>query len=220
MQRRTLRGVHIPCHVFLRAVTQKNKKLLLNVACVWAGRTITLHGGLEMKTKGVLLFALAICVAASAQNGRSGNRSSIVVTVDGLNCSTSLGTGAFNALAWSFGATDAVSTGGTGSGGSTGKVALSTLTVSKRADTCSPRLFADVVLGRHIKTVTIVQENTRSESFTVTLSDAIVSGYQLGGTESSELPTEQIAFEFSKICLMDVQSGTKTCYNPATGTTF
>ena len=181
---------------------------------------MNLHGGLEMKTKSVLLFVLAICVAASAQNGRSGNRSSIVVTVDGLNCSTSLGTGAFNALAWSFGATDAVSTGGTGSGGSAGKVALSTLTVSKRADTCSPRLFADVVLGRHIKTVTIVQENTRNESFTVTLSDAIVSGYQLGGNQSSELPTEQIAFEFSKICLLDVQSGTKTCYNPATGTTF
>jgi type VI protein secretion system component Hcp len=54
----------------------------------------------------------------------------------------------------------------------------------------------------------------------VTLSDVIVSGYQLGGNQSSELPTEQIAFEFSKICLMDVQSGTKTCYNPATGTTF
>jgi type VI protein secretion system component Hcp len=181
---------------------------------------MNLHGGLEMKTKSVLLFVLAICVAASAQNGRSGNRSSIVVTVDGLNCSTSLGTGAFNALAWSFGATDATSSGGSGSGGSTGKVALSTLTVSKRADTCSPRLFADVVLGRHIKTVTIVQENTHNEAFTVTLSDAIVSGYQLGGTESSELPTEQIAFEFSKICLTDVQSGTKTCYNPATGTTF
>jgi type VI protein secretion system component Hcp len=219
MRRRTLRGVHIPCHEFLRGVTQKTKVAFEHCLRL-AGLTITLHGGLEMKTKGVLLFVLAICVAASAQNGRSGNRSSIVVTVDGLNCSTSLGTGAFNALAWSFGATDAVSTGGTGSGGSTGKVALSTLTVSKRADTCSPRLFADVVLGRHIKTVTIVQENTRSEAFTVTLSDVIVSGYQLGGNQSSEFPTEQIGFEFSKICLMDVQSGTKTCYNPATGTTF
>ena len=58
-----------------------------------------------MKTKGVLLFVFAICVAASAQNGRQGNRSSIVVTVDGLNCSTSLGTGVFPVLAWSFGAT-------------------------------------------------------------------------------------------------------------------
>lgn len=173
-----------------------------------------------MKNTGVLLFVFAICVAASAQNGRSANRSSIVVTVDGLNCSTSLGTGIFPALAWSFGATDSFSTGGTGSGGLAGKVVVSSLNVSKRADSCSPRLFADVVTGRHIKTVTIVQENTRSDAFTVTLSDVVVSSYQLGGTESTELPTEQIAFGFSRICLTDSQSGTKTCYNPLTGTTF
>lgn len=173
-----------------------------------------------MKNKGVLLFVLAMCIAAAAQNGRSPNRSSIVVTVDGLNCSTSLGTGVFPALAWSFGATDAISTGGTGTGGSVGKVAVTNLTVSKRADSCSPRLFADVVTGRLIKSVTIVQENTRSEAFTVTLSDVIVSSYQLGGTESTELPTEQIAFEFRKICLTDSQSGTKTCYSPLTGIAF
>jgi type VI protein secretion system component Hcp len=74
------------------------------------------------------------------------------------------------------------------------------------------------VLGRHIKTVTIVQENTRNEAFTVTLSDAIVSNYQLGGNESTEYPTEQISFEFSKICLADSQTSTKTCYNALTGT--
>ena len=81
-------------------------------------------------------------------------------------------------------------------------------------------MFADVVLGRHIKTVTIVQENTRSDDFTVTLSDAIVTNYQLGGSESSEFPTEQISFAFSKICLTDSQSGTKTCYNALSGMTF
>ena len=169
--------------------------------------------------KTVLLFVLAMCVAASAQNGRN-NRSSIVVTVDGLNCSTTLGTGVFPALAWSFGATDSVSTGSAGSGSSAGKVAVGVLSISKRADSCSPRLFADVVLGRHIKTVTIVQENTRSDDFTVTLSDAIVTNYQLGGSESSEFPTEQISFAFSKICLTDSQSGTKTCYNALSGMTF
>ena len=172
-----------------------------------------------MKNKCVLLFVFAMCVAAAAQNSRAANRSSIVVTVDGLNCSTSLGTGEFPALSWSFGATDSVST-GTGSGGSGGKVVLSTVSISKRADSCSPRLFADVVTGRHIKSVTIVQENTKSEAFTVALSDVIISSYQLGGNESTELPTEQIAFLFSKICLTDSQSGTKTCYNPLTGTTF
>lgn len=173
-----------------------------------------------MKKMGVLLFVFAMCLAASAQNGRSPNRSSIVVTVDGLNCSTSLGTGIFSALAWSFGATDSLSTGGVGTGGSGGKVAVTNLSISKHADSCSPRLFADVVSGRHIKSVTIVQENTRSEAFTVALSDVIISSYQLGGTESTELPTEQISFEFSKICLTDSQSGTKTCYSPLTGVAF
>lgn len=173
-----------------------------------------------MKKTGVLLFVFILCIAASAQNGRSTNRSSIVVTVNGLNCSTPLGTGVFPALAWSFGATDSLSISGAGGGTSSGKVTLSNLTVSKNADSCSPRLFGDVVIGRHIKTVTIVQENTRSESFTVTLSDVLVSSYQLGGSESSEFPTEQISFTFTQICLADSQTGTKTCYNPLTGTTF
>lgn len=173
-----------------------------------------------MKKFGVLLFVFCLCVAASAQNARATNRSSIVVTVDGLNCSSSLGTGAFAALAWSFGATDSISTSGTGSGASAGKVTVSNLTISKNADSCSPRLFAEVVTGRHIKTVTIVQENSRNESFTVTLSDVLISGYQIGGSESTEFPTEQISFEFAKICLADSQTGTKTCYSALTGTAF
>ena len=173
-----------------------------------------------MKKTGLLLFVLAMIATASAQNDRPANRSAITVAVDGLNCSTTLGTGAFPALAWSFNATDALSTGGTGGGGSASKTTVSSLTVSKRADNCSPLLFADVVSGRHIKTVTIVQENNRNEVFTVTLSNAIISNYQLGGDQSSSLPTEQIAFSFSKICLADSQSGTKACYNSQTGAGF
>ena len=169
--------------------------------------------------KHVLLFVFAFCVAASAQNDHV-NRSSIVVTVDGLNCATSLGTGVFPALAWSFGATDSASVGTRGTGGSAGKATVSNLTISKHADSCSPRLFADAVSGRVIKTVTIVQENTKSDVFTVTLTNALVSSYQIGGSESTELPTEQISFDFTKICLTDSQNGTKTCYNALTGATF
>jgi type VI protein secretion system component Hcp len=171
-----------------------------------------------MKKTTLLLFVFAMCVAASAQNGRSFNRSIITVSVDGLNCSTTLGGGVFPALSWTFAASEAVSS--TGSGGSAGKPVLSTVNVTKRADSCSPRLFNDVVTGRRVKTVTIVQENTRSEIFTVTLSNVIISSYQIGGDQSGELPAEQISFSFSSICLADSQSGTKTCYNSATGTTL
>ena len=172
-----------------------------------------------MKKVSLVLFLFAMSMAASAQNnGRSFNRSVITVSVDGLNCSTTLGSGVFPALSWTFAASEAVSN--TGSGGSAGKPVLSTVNVTKRADSCSPRLFNDVVTGRRVKTVTIVQENTRSEIFTVTLSNVIISSYQIGGDQSGELPTEQISFTFSSICLADSQSGTKTCYNSATGTTL
>jgi type VI protein secretion system component Hcp len=170
-----------------------------------------------MKKVGLLLFLFAICTAAFAQNGRSFNRSMITVSVGGLNCSTTLGTGVFPALSWTFAASEAVSgTGGTGGGA--GKPVLSTLNVTKRADSCSPRLFADVVTGRRVNSVTIVQENNRSETFTVTLSDVFITNYQIGGDQSGELPTEQVSFGFEKICLADSQSGTKTCYNSLTGT--
>jgi type VI protein secretion system component Hcp len=168
-----------------------------------------------MKKVSVVLLMFAMGVAAFAQNGRSFNRSTITVSVDGLNCSTTLGSGVFPALSWTFAASETVST--TGSGGSAGKPVLSTVNVTKRADSCSPRLFADVVTGRNVKSVTIVQENTRSEIFTVTLSDVSVSSYQIGGDQSGELPTEHVSFGFAKICLADSQSGTKTCYNSATG---
>lgn len=171
-----------------------------------------------MKKTGLLLFVFAMCVAASAQNGRSFNRSTITVSVDGLNCSTTLGTGVFPALSWTFEASDMLGTGGAG-GAVAGKATVSAVKISKRADGCSPRLFADVVSGKLMKTVTIVQENTRSEIFTVTLSDVIISSYQIGGDQSGELPAEQISFSFSKICLADSQSGNKTCYNSLGGIT-
>jgi len=170
-----------------------------------------------MKKMSLLLFVFTALAVASAQNDR---RSAITVSVDGLNCTSSLGAGAFPALSWTFAATDAVSTGGTGSGGSVGKTTISTLNITKRADSCSPLLFNDVVTGRHIKSVTIVQESNRNDVFTVTLSNVIISSYQLGGDQSSAVPTEQIAFAFSKICLADSQSGTKACYNSQTGATF
>lgn len=171
-----------------------------------------------MKKVAVLLCLFAMCMAASAQTGRSFNRSTITVSVEGLNCSTNLGTGVFPALSWSFGATNPVNT-STGGGIDAGKASVSSVVVSKRADGCSPRLFAEVVKGTRTKTVTIVQENTRTETFTVTLSNVVISSYQIGGDQSGELPTEQVSFTFSQICLADSQNGTKTCYNALTGMT-
>jgi len=102
--------------------------------------------------KSSLLLVIVVAVAASAlaqnagQRGNFGQKSSIAVTVEGLNCTTSLGAGTFPALSWSFGAQNTVSTTG-GGGGGTGKVSLSDLAISKRADSCSPALFTATVSG-------------------------------------------------------------------------
>lgn len=171
------------------------------------------------KSSLLLVVALALTVSALAENpGRGfGPKSSITVSVDGLNCTTSLGAGAFPALSWSFGANNTTSTAG-GTGGGAGKVSLSDLHISRRTDSCSPALFTATVSGKHFLHVTLVQQDTRKDdTFKVTMDEVLVSSYQIGGTQNDEVPTEQVSFNYSKICFEDVQSGAKACYDLKTG---
>ncbi len=171
----------------------------------------------------LLTLATTLLGASSlAQNGQGRGRfepkSTIAVTVDGLTCNN--GQGTIPALTWNFGVTVATS-GTTGSGGGTGKADLSDLVVTRRADGCTPVLFEDVVTGRHINKVTIVQQDSQKDDiFTVTLQDVIISSYQLGGDQSSELPVEHVGFNFAKICVADSVTGTKACWDLRTARTF
>ncbi|MGC2196276.1 MAG: type VI secretion system tube protein Hcp [Terriglobales bacterium] len=175
--------------------------------------------------KKMLLLAMATILSGSstfAQNGQGRGRfepkSTIAVTVDGLTCNN--GQGTIPALTWNFGVTVAAS-GSTGSGAGATKANLSDLNVTRRADGCTPVLFADVVTGRHISRVTIVQQDSQKDDiFTVTLQDVIISSYQLGGDQSSELPVEQVGFNFAKICVADSVTGTKACWDLRTARTF
>src|SRR5690348_679253 len=120
-----------------------------------------------------------------AQNGQGRGRfepkSSIAVTADGLTCNN--GQGTIPALTWSFGVSAPVSTTGSGGGGTT-KVTVSDLSITRRADGCTPILFEDVVTRKHIKQVTIVQQDAQKDDvFTVTLQDVIIDSYQLGGDQ-------------------------------------
>jgi type VI secretion system secreted protein Hcp len=170
----------------------------------------------------VVLVSILLAASALAQNAGprghfDGPRSSITVTVNGLTCATSTAS-SFSALAWSFGATQTIASGGAGGGGGTGKSTVSDLTISKRTDACSPALFAATVSGKHFNTVTVVQQDTqKDDTFKVTLEQVLVSSYQLGGSQSQEVPTEQVSFHFNKICFEDSQSGTKACYDATTG---
>jgi type VI secretion system Hcp family effector len=171
----------------------------------------------------LLAVATALSVASSfAQNGQGrghfDQKSTIAVTVDGLTCNN--GQGTIPALTWNFGASVATSD-LTGSGAGAGKASLTDLKVTRRADGCTPVLFEDVVTGRHINKVTIVQQDSQKDDiFTVTLQDVIISSYQLGGDQSSELPVEQVGFNYSKICVADSMTGTKACWDLKSARTF
>jgi type VI protein secretion system component Hcp len=162
----------------------------------------------------LVVCTLLLAAGAWGQNGRD-RHSTITVSVDGLTCTTQAGTGMFNALSWGFGATLPIAS-ATGSAISTGKASVSDVAVSKRTDSCSPVLFGDVVLGRHIKKVTILQQDgNKDDVFQLTLEDVIISGYQLSGDETHEVPTEQLTLNFGKITIKDMITGTTFGWNVA-----
>lgn len=176
-----------------------------------------------LKKQALLCVVMSLLAASSvAQNGqgrgRLGPMSTIAVTIDGLSCAN--GQGTIPALTWSFGAS-MVTSGTSGSGGSAGKASLSDVSITRRADGCSPTLFEDVVTGRRISKVTIVQQDTaKDDVFTVTLQNVMISSFKLGGDHASEMPTEQVSFSYDKICVADTGAGSKACWDLATGRTF
>jgi len=172
-----------------------------------------------MLRKTLTLFVLTLMCASAAlaqdPRGRFQGRSTILVTVDGFTCNNNSGT--IPALSWSFGVTTPTQT-NTGGGSSGARANLSDLSVARRADGCTPLLFAASVSGKVFKTVTVVQQDTqKDDTFTVTLSDVIISSYQLGGDHSNEVPSEQIGFSYEKICVADNGTGSKGCWDLTQG---
>jgi len=173
----------------------------------------------------VMIFIVSLATAAAAQ-GPPGlekkeppEHSSITVKVAGLSCQTSLGSGTFNATAYSFGATQTVSA-STGGGGGEGKATVMPLNIAKAFDECSPALFGGVVTGKHFQTVELTQEDNKGHAIlTVKLDDALITSYQIGGSQASDTPRESIQFDFRRICITDSPSGNKLCFDRETGKT-
>jgi len=174
----------------------------------------------------VMIFIVCLATAAAAQ-GPPGlekkeppEHSSITVKVANLTCTTALGSATFGASAYSFGATQETSA-PTGGGGGTGKSTVMPLNIAKAFDECSPVLFGAVVTGKHIATVELTQEDNKGHAIlTVKLDDALISSYQIGGSQASDTPRESIQISFQKICISELPSGSKFCFDHGTNTAF
>lgn len=102
---------------------------------------------------------------------------------------------------WSWGETNpAASAGG---GGGAGKVQMQDFHFTMKTSKASPKLFLSCATGEHIKSAVLIGRKAgqdQQDYLKFTLTDVLVSSYQLGGSASSDaVPTDQISLNFAEI---------------------
>ena len=150
----------------------------------------------------VVLSLLSISGAGAQSPGQ------IIVNIGvTANCIVGASVSGFNALTWTIGGADPSSINNKES-----KVSLSDLTLTRNVDLCSESLIKGFLVGDRFPTLTLTQYEgaVAGPAFpymVVTLSNAIVNGYSVGGSNSME-PAETVSFGYSKMCVQT------TCQNP------
>ena len=109
--------------------------------------------------------------------------------------------GEIDVLSWSWGETQPTPP-SPGGGGGGGKVEMSDLTVVAHVSKASPRLLLACASGKHIKSAVLTGRKAgkgQQEFLTFSLTDILVSSYQIGASASSEPPTDSVSLIFAKI---------------------
>jgi type VI secretion system secreted protein Hcp len=106
-------------------------------------------------------------------------------------------------LAYSWGASNVVST-QSGGGGGAGKVNIQDLSFTKFVDGISPALFLACASGQHFDNVVLKgtrrgQGSSLQEYFTMKLSNVIVSSISMGGPAGGARQTENISINFTRV---------------------
>src|SRR2546430_10778089 len=102
---------------------------------------------------------------------------------------------------WSWGET--LAAGGAGGGGGAGKVAMQDFHFTMQQNTASVGLMRACATGEHIKSATLTARKAgkgQQEYLTFKFHDVLVSSFQTGGTEHTDIaPIDQVSFNFAKI---------------------
>ena len=102
---------------------------------------------------------------------------------------------------FSWGATQVgASSHGTGAGA--GKVSMNDFHFVMRNNSASPTLFLFCANGKHLKEAKLTCRKaggTQQNFMVVTMSDVLISSYQTGGSQSGEVPMDQISLNYSKV---------------------
>jgi type VI secretion system secreted protein Hcp len=104
---------------------------------------------------------------------------------------------------WSWGETQTGGGGGGGGGGGAGKVSMQDFHFVTKVSKASPKLFLACASGQHLKEAKLVARKAgkaQQEFLSWTFSDLLVSSYQTGGSEGTDvLPMDQVSLNFAKI---------------------
>jgi type VI secretion system secreted protein Hcp len=91
----------------------------------------------------------------------------------------------------------------TGGGGGAGKVSMQDVLFTTKLSKASPRLFLACASGEHFKTALLSASrgsgSKRVEYLKITLSDVIVSSYQISASAADRPPVDQVSLNFAKI---------------------
>jgi len=180
-----------------------------------------------MKKVCLSVCALLLAVAAAAQgppvlakSKLNAPKSSITVSVNGINCATAAGSNQFAVEAWSWGASNPVTIGGAGGGSGAGKASVSSLNLMKHFDQCSPALFEGVVTGKHFNSAVLTQQDSDGNVLlTVSLTGVFVESWQLSGSTGDASPSESVSLAFQKVCVAEPSTSSKVCFDLTTNST-
>jgi type VI secretion system secreted protein Hcp len=87
-------------------------------------------------------------------------------------------------------------------GGGTSKVHLQDMHFTKIIDKSSPNLFGALTIGRHIDKATLFVRKAGGDPkdyFTVTMTPAMVTSYNISGHEGGGMPQESFSLNYDKI---------------------
>ena len=77
--------------------------------------------------------------------------------------------------------------------------AVSEIVVTKTRDSSSPKLFLEAVNGEPCKIEIDFVDSSGQQYLSITLQDALISSYQIGGGRGGERPMESFSLNFTKI---------------------
>jgi type VI secretion system secreted protein Hcp len=156
-----------------------------------------------MKTLRTLCVAVGILSAVALTPAQA--ESELVLKVDGIP-GDSAAPGHLNEIDVSAVAFGASQTGIREAGGkaSARRSSLTPFSITKKVDKASPKLFLACATGQHIQSAVLTFRDVEAgtapyEYLTITLTDVLISSYQLGGNAGGDLPLESISISYSKI---------------------